>query len=107
MSYSWFLDPVVPYNSKTFPTQSTYFGSSSLASSSASMLAIDNGKQEPSLYKMTGGNRHTNNLTVIDQDKSPLGVSVRERASRLRFTKVSDKMVTVPNTHSLSRNTLL
>ena len=107
MSYSWFLDPDVPRNSRSFPTQATAFGSSSLASSSGSFLATDYGSQEISLRKMTGGNRQDNNLSIVDTDKSPMGIAVRERASSLRFTKKDPMALTVPNKYTLSRNTLL
>jgi hypothetical protein len=107
MSYSWFLDPDVPSNEKSFPTQATYFGSSSLASSSSSFLASDFGKQEQTLIKMTGGNRQLNNLAIVDTDKSALGMSIRARAANLSFTRPPPNMLTVPNKFSLSRNTLL
>ena len=107
MSYSWFLDPEIPTNQKSFPTQATYFASSSLASSSGSFLASDFGKQEPTLIKMTGGNRQLNNLVVVDTDKSALGMSIRARAANLSFSKAPQNMLTVPNKFSLSRNTLL
>ena len=107
MSYSWFLDPSVPYNERSFPTQATAFGSSSLAAASKSYLVVDKGSQEPELFKMTDGNRKADNMTIFAVDKSPLGVEARERASKLMFQSAPPRMVTVPNVDSLSRNTLL
>ena len=107
MSYSWFLDPDVPANQRLFPTQATAFGSSSLASASASFLAYDGGKQEISLIPQTLGNRQVNNLSIISEDKSSLGVAVRERASAFHFSRKDPNALTVPNKYSLSRNTLL
>lgn len=107
MSYSWFLDSSIPVNQKSFPTQATAFGSSSLAAASKSYLVVDKGSQEPELFKMTDGNRHQNNLTIFSNDKSSLGVETRERASKLMFRQAPSRMVTVPNVESLSRNTLL
>lgn len=107
MSYSWFLDPDIPRNQNTFPTQATYFASSSLASSSSSFIASDFGQQEQSLHKITNGNRQVNNLAIVDTDKSALGMSIRARAAQLQFTKPDPKALTTPNKFSLSRNTLL
>ena len=107
MSHSWFLDPEVPINSRTFPTQATAFGSSSLASASSSFIASDFGKQEPSLSEWSRGNRQVNNLSIVDTDKSALGMATRLRASSLRFTKKDPNAMTVPNKFSLSRKTLL
>ena len=107
MSYSWFLDPDIPSNAKDFPTQATYYGSSSLASSSSSFIASDFGKQEQTLIKLTNGNRQLNNLAIVDTDKSALGMSIRARAANLSFSKPPHDMMTVPNKFSLSRNTLL
>lgn len=107
MSYSWFLDPEIPRNQRIFPTQATAFGSSSLAAASASFLAYDGGKQEISLIPQTSGNRQVNNLSIISEDKSSLGVAIRERASAFHFSKKDPNVLTVPNKFSLSRNTLL
>jgi hypothetical protein len=107
MSYSWFLDPEVPINSRSFPTQATAFASSSLASSSSSFIASDFGKQEPSLREWSRGNRQVNNLAIVDTDKSALGMAVRERASSLSFHKKDPNAMTTPNKFSLARNTLL
>lgn len=107
MSSSWFLDPSVPYNQRTFPTQATAFGSSSLASASASTIAYDGGKQEYFLAPQTTGNRKTPNLTIYSEDKSSLGIAIRERAAALQFTRKDPNAMTVPNKYSLSRNTLL
>jgi hypothetical protein len=107
MSYSWFLDPDVPRNQNSFPTQATYFASSSLASTSSSFIASDFGQQEQSLHKITNGNRQVNNLAIVDTDKSALGMSIRARAAQLQFTKSDPKALTPPNKFSLSRNTLL
>lgn len=102
MSYSWFLDPSVPDNQRTFPTQATAFGSSSLASASGSFLAYDMGKQEITLIPQTQGNRQLNNLAIVSEDKSPLGIAIRKRAEALSFTKKDPNEMTVPNKFSLS-----
>lgn len=107
MSYSWFLDPDVPANQRLFPTQATAFGSSSLASASASYLAYDGGKQEITLIPQASGNRQVNNLSIISEDKSSLGVAIRQRASAFHFSRKDPNALTVPNKYSLSRNTLL
>ena len=107
MSYSWFLDPSVPSNQNSYPTQATAFASSSLASASKSYMVVDRGSQEPELFKMTDGNRKADNMTIFSEDKSPLGIEARERASKQMFTSAPDRMLTVPNVNSLSRNTLL
>lgn len=107
MSYSWILDSNIPANSRTFPTQATYFASSSLASSSGSILALDRGDQMPTLFPITSGNRNFHNLQIIDTDKSALGVSVRKRVEQLHFSKPPLDALTVPNKFSLSRDSLL
>lgn len=107
MSYSWFLDPEIPVNSRMFPTQATAFGSSSLASCSSSFIASDFGKQEPSLSEWSRGNRQVNNLAIVDTDKSALGMATRAQASKLSFRKKDPNALTVPNKNSLARNTLL
>jgi len=101
MSDSWLLNPTVPTYGKSLPTQSTAFGTSSLASSSASALAYDDGRQTPIVQYMTGGNQHHNNLIIVDQDKSPLGIDNKRRTSKLRYTKVQNGAETVPNVNSL------
>jgi hypothetical protein len=104
---SWILDPIIPGNATTFPTQATYFGSSSLASASGSILALDRGDQMPTLYPITTGNRNFHNLQIIDTDKSALGVATRKRVTQLRFSKPALDALTVPNKFSLSRDSLL
>jgi hypothetical protein len=107
MSYSWFLDPAEPFNSMSYPTQATPFGMSNLASSSGSMLALDPGSQELHLYPMAEGNRQLHNLYIVDQDKSPLGTSVRARMAALNFTAPNPRALTTPNNRSLSRSNQL
>lgn len=108
MSYSWFLDPDLPKNQNSYPTQATAFGSSSLAAASSSVLAYDGGRQEISIIPETFGNRKLNNLVVVSEDKSPLGIAVRRRAAALQFTKNDSRALTVPNKYSLkSKYTLL
>jgi hypothetical protein len=107
MSHSWLYDPVRPQYAEAFPTQATYFASSSLASSSGSILAMDPGNQMQSLYPMTSGNRNFNNLYIIDTDKSEVGVANRKRAMQHRFSKPPLDALTVPNKFSLSRDSLL
>jgi hypothetical protein len=107
MSYSWFLDPDVAINGNIFPTQATFFASSSLASASATYIADDPGSQTLKLTKMTQGNRQVNNMAIFATDKSPLGVAVRRRAAALQFTTPDKEILTTPNKHSMSRNTLL
>lgn len=107
MSYSWFLDPDIPANQKVYPTQATAFASSSLAAASSSFLAYDIGQQEITLIPQTAGNRKLNNLAIVSEDKSALGIAVRRRARALQFSKPNPEALTPPNKFSLSRNTLL
>lgn len=107
MSHSWILDSTIPVNSRTFPTQATYFASSSLASASGSILALDRGDQISTLYPVAVGNRNFHNLQIIDTDKSALGVANRKRAMQLPFSKPPLDALTVPNKFSLSRDSLL
>lgn len=101
MSYSWFLDPDVPSNQKSYPTQATAFGSSSLAAASSSVLAYDGGRQDITLIPQTLGNRKLSNLAIISEDKSALGIAVRRKAAALQFTKNDPNALTVPNKYSL------
>lgn len=101
MSYSWFLDPEIPRNQRSYPTQATAFGSSSLAAASSSALAYDGGRQEISIIPQTLGNRKLSNLVVMSEDKSALGISVRRQAAALQFTKMDSRALTVPNKYSL------
>jgi hypothetical protein len=107
MSTSWLLDPTQPSNQFTFPTQATYFGSSSLASASGSFIAVDPGKAEMHLIPMTAGNRQQHNLYIVDDDKSYLGMQQRAMASRLHFSKPDPLALTPPNKFSLRRDSLL
>lgn len=100
MSYSWFYNPTTPFNEFTYPTQATYYASSSLASASGSFLALDNGSQELHLYPMTEGNRQLHNLYIVDEDKSALGTAVRARMASLQFTKPNPYAITTPNNKS-------
>lgn len=101
MAYSWFYDPVIPTNQRLAPTQATAFGMSSLASSSGSILAFDGGLQEVTLIPQTGGNGRKDNMMIISEDKSALGIATRTRASGLRFAKKDPNAMTVPNKYSL------
>jgi hypothetical protein len=106
-THSWVLDPIIPANASAFPTQATYFASSSLASASGSILALDRGDQISTLYPITTGNRNFHNLQIIDTDKSALGVAMRRRAMQHKFSKPPLDALTVPNKFSLSRDSLL
>ena len=101
MTDSWLLNPTIPKFGRSLPTQSTAFGASSLAASSASSIAYDDGRQTPILQYMTPGNQHHNNLIIVDQDKSPLGIDNIRRTGELRYTKVQSGVLTVPNIHTL------
>jgi len=107
MSYSYFLDPSYASNQFIYPTQATAFGMSSLAAASGSFLALDTGSQTQKLYPMTGGNNMTHNLSIVDTDKSALGVQVRTRMSYTSFSKPRSDTLTTPNKYSLSRDSLL
>lgn len=107
MSYSYFLDPSYAMNQFSYPTQATSFGMSSLAAASGSFLALDNGSQTQKLYPMTTGNNMTHNLSIVDTDKSPLGVEVRARMKSVGFTVRKSDTPTPPNVYSLSRDSLL
>ena len=49
----------------------------------------------------------THNLSIVDTDKSPLGVEVRARMKSVGFTVRKSDTPTPPNVYSLSRDSLL
>jgi len=105
---TWILNPHVPSNSKYLATQSTAFGTSSLACASSNKIVYDNGKKHLyNEYASTSGNGAHNGNTVYDTDKSALGVQWYEHAQNTSFPVKSNKSITVPNIYSLRRDTLL
>lgn len=107
ISYSWFLDPTIPKYQKRLPTQSTAFGSSSLASCSASGLAVADNNNLYALRKLNNGNGNANNLDIISQDKSDLGMQHVIQTQGLRYRRPLPSATTVPNVYSLNRSSLL
>lgn len=99
---SWLYDTSIPTNQWTMPTQSTAFGTSSLASASVSMLAYDPGSQIYHLRQLTNGNNHANNTIIYSEDKSQLGIEVERRRAGLRYPKKDPNALTVPNVYSLN-----
>lgn len=107
ISYSWFLDPTIPKYSTQLPTQSTAFGSSSLASCSASVLAVADKDNLYSLRRLNSGNGNANNMNIISEDKSDLGMQHVMQTQDLRYRRPLPSTPTVPNVYSLSRSNLL
>ena len=106
-TYSWFLNPHIPGDSKYLATQSTKFGCSSLALSSTNMLAIDDGRQIYTTSRSTAGNGKDHSTTIYSTDKSALGVEWYKHAKTANFKVKEPRTVTVPNIYSLRRDTLL
>ena len=104
---SWLLNQRVPANQWTAPTQSTAFGTSSLASSSTNYLTYDGGSQDFQIRKTTSGNPHMNNLNIIDDDKSNLGLQNIMMQRGLTFAKKNPRALTVPYVYTENRSSLL
>lgn len=104
---SWLLNTSLPSNQFNAPTQATAFGSSSLAACSSNYNIYDDGKQDYQIKKMTNGNRHKNNLNLIGQDKSSLGLENLTREGDVYFTKVNPRALTVPYVYFENRDSLL
>lgn len=104
---SWLLNQRTPSNQFTAPTQSTTFGTSSLASASTNYLTYDGGSQDFQLRKTTNGNPHKNNLNIIDQDKSNLGLQNVMLERGLTFAKKDPRALTVPYVYTENRSSLL
>jgi len=98
---SWILNQYRPIDENYVATQATAFASSSLAATGENYLAVDTGKQEYGLYKMTDGAPHSN-IKMYGTDKSALGVEWYKmtQAKNVRITPVDPKL-TVPNKFSL------
>lgn len=107
VTYSWFMDPTLPALDRRLPSQNTAFGSSSLASSSGSAIAIVEPNSLYNLRRLNNGNGNANNLNIISSDKPTLGINHVMKTEGLRYSKPSPDMPTVPNVESLSRSTLL
>jgi hypothetical protein len=105
---TYLFNPHVPSDSRYLATQSTAFGTSSLAIASENKIVYDNGKKHLYReYSSTGGNGVHNGNTVYDTDKSPLGIQWYESAKGTQFHAKNPKVATVPNIYSLRRDTLL
>ena len=107
VTYSWFMDPTLPALDRRLPSQNTAFGSSSLASSSGSAIAIVEPNSLYNLRRLNNGNGNANNLNIISSDKPTLGINHVMRTEGLRYSKPPPDTPTVPNVKSLSRSTLL
>jgi hypothetical protein len=107
VSYSYFLDPSLPKFSKSLPSQNTAFASSSLASCSGSGLVVANDDALYAVRRLNGGNGNANNLNIISDDKSTLGIQHVLQTQGLLFRKPLASTPTVPNVNSLDRSSLL
>jgi hypothetical protein len=109
---SWFYDKSAPLTTIPMATQTTYFGTSSLASRAKNALTVE--KPGPSgVYQnllATEGVPNTN-ITIYATDKSSLGVEVARMALNHKITpehpRVRELKDTPPNEMSLRRDTLL
>lgn len=102
---SWFYDKSAPLQSGMLATQSTAFGSSSLASRSQNALTYDKGTGVYSNYLATRGTPHAN-ITIYDVDKPSLGVEYARRRpvedmTPLQAREMHGKEATTPNEQSL------
>jgi hypothetical protein len=72
---SWSYDKKVPLQTTPIATHSTYYGSSSLASSSTNVLVLDKYSPESLLttYRTVQGVPNSN-TTIYDYDKPALGI---------------------------------
>lgn len=98
---SWILNQYRPIDENYVATQATAFATSSLAAVGENYLAVDSGKQEYGLYKMTDGVKHSN-IKLYGTDKSAVGVEWYKmtKAKKTQITPVEPKL-TVPNKFSL------
>lgn len=104
---SWILNQYRPVDEHYVATQSTPFASSSLAAVGENVLAMDYGKQEFGMKKMTEGVK-ANNIKLYSTDKPPLGVEWYALANARKVNiQPADPKLTVPNKFSLRRSTLL
>jgi len=98
---SWNYDRRVPLHPVPLATHSTYFGTSSLASSSSHDLVLDRYSRGSLLHNqsMVGGVPGSNTI-IYDHDKPALGVMQAQMAMGERFLNATPPM-TVPNVHVL------
>lgn len=109
---SWFFDKSAPRATIPLATQTTYFATSSLASRAKNALSVPTtgpaGVYE-NLLATTGV--PNSNITIYDQDKSPLGTQVARMELNHKITpehpRVRELKETPPNAKSLRRDTLL
>ena len=104
---SWLYNERIPGNQFLAPTQATAFASSSLASASMGAVAFDGGSQEFKIDHATMGNRHKNNVLIVDEDKSPLGLINAAQRSQVHFTPKDPRALTVPYVYVENRSNLL
>jgi len=102
---SWFYDKSAPLRPGMLATQSTAFASSSLASRSQNALTYDKGTGIYTNFLATRGTPHAN-VTIYDDDKSPLGVEYARRRpmedlTPLQAREMHGKEATTPNEQSL------
>lgn len=99
---SWKYDTQVPKQTVPLATHSTYYGSSSLASSSNNALVID--KYAPNgLYTIFDTVRGVpgSHTTIYDDGKPTLGVLQAREAWDERFMRKNAMAETVPNVNVL------
>lgn len=98
---SWFYDKNVPLHPVPLATHSTYYGSSSLASSSSHDLTLNQYRGNSLLqnHKMISGVSKSNTI-IYDNDKPTLGIMQAREAMDSRFVQLQPKE-TVPNVNVL------
>lgn len=98
---SWNYDRNVPFHPVPLATHSTYYGSSSLASSSSHDLVLDHYSRGSLLHNqsMIKGVPKSNTI-IYDHDKPAVGVMQARMAMGERFLNVAPRE-TVPNVNVL------
>ena len=104
-SVSWSYDSKVPKMTVPLATHSTYYGSSSLASSSTNALVIDKYSPDSLVtnFKTVTGTPHSN-TTIYDHDKPALGVAQARESWTERYQNIPIRQrltETVPNVNVL------
>jgi len=100
-SQSWKYDRGIPFHPIPLATASTYFGSSSLASSSSHDLVLDHYSRGSLLHNRSMVNGVSgSNTTIYDHDKPAVGVQQARMAMDARFLNARPAE-TVPNVHVL------
>jgi hypothetical protein len=109
---SWFLDKSAPRVTIPMATQTTYFGTSSLASRAKNALTVSQPGPSGVYHNLLATEGVPNsNITIYASDKSSLGVEVARMELNHKITpehpRVRELKETPPNAKSLRRDTLL